>query len=245
MNIAVYGSNGYLGSAFKETESSVKCLKRLEDPLMGFVHVDFSFPSGKVDEVEFLEYLDLIQRRVRACMLKSSNYVYIASFSSIPPINSIYGMRKKVTEDLVLSLGGNILRMGLVVNRTKPGGRYLELGEKVGKLPFVPVTHHNFFQLFVTQEDAALSSVKAALKSTSQGCSLIADGTFESNLGNVLREVARLRSMKTLNLGIGASRAFEFVVKKCNFKFLDSLKSLTVKRTIGNQENLPMENDAE
>jgi dTDP-4-dehydrorhamnose reductase len=245
MNVAIYGSNGYLGNALKSVDSKFKCLRRFDGPLAGFVHIDFSFPNGDADEIEFLAYLELIRKRASVCREFSSKYVYIGSMSSVPPINSIYGKRKKTTEDLVLSLGGNILRLGLVVNQIKPGGRYLELREMVKRFPVIPITHEKYFQLFITEENAALTSMIAMLKSTVLGQTLIADGTLEKNLGYVLKEIAQSQRKRTLGLGVGLTRAFEFIVKKCNLRFLDSLRSLTATRTIGAQEHLPMETDAE
>jgi hypothetical protein len=198
-----------------------------------------------VDETQFLVYQELIQKRVSICVANSSSYVYIGSISSIPPIRSVYGIRKKRIEDLVLACGGNIVRLGLVVNQAEPGGRYLELVKIANWFPVIPITHESSFQLFITDENDAVKSVFAALRSTDQSHTCVAGGTIEKNLGLVLREIAVMSKKKTFNFGKLTSKALETFLNKCKLDALDSLRSLSVRRTIQTQDSFREGNDSD
>lgn len=230
MNVAVYGSSGYLGTLFRGQHLNLICLGRNDDPVPGFVHVDFSFPNEKYTKLEYRNYQQAILTRATLCRESKSKYIYIGSISSIEPIVSKYGLHKHLVEEIVKSADGSILRLGLVFNESQPGGRHAKLITLIRLIPVLPIPNRSTFQLFITNESDAVSSINTMI-TAEETLECIAKGTYEKNIGWLLEKFARNSNKRTIHLGIKLSRVLEALVRNSNFYFLDSLKSLTVKRS--------------
>lgn len=230
MRVAIYGSHGYLATSLKVHLSNFLCLERSDEPIPGYFHIDFSFPSPRIGESEFDEYLQLIAKRSGLCKESNSPYLYIGSFSSLEPVVSKYGSRKKMTEKLVNTNGGSIIRLGLVTNELIPGGRHKQLINAIKFLPIVPILDSSTFQLFITNENNAIKSILSVLDSNEGQFDRAAEATFESNLGSLLERHAVNKEKKIIHVGKRVSSIVENMVRHSHFQFLDSLRSITVKR---------------
>jgi hypothetical protein len=243
MNVAIYGANGYLGSAFKDSNRGFLSLGRLENPKSGYLHVDFSFPQENADEEEFSNYLDLLRHRLKECSNTKSGYLYIGSISSLLPVVSRYGKRKRTAEELVLMAGGSVLRLGLVIDENSPGGRYKKLVKAISFLPVVPVTDPEYFQLFVITIENALGAVIRGIRLANRNLDLIADENVETNLGQLLLGLAKSRNKRVITLSGRLTGAMEFILRNTSINSLDPLKSLTVRRSITSQDSTICERD--
>jgi hypothetical protein len=129
--VAVLGASGYLGSKTSNLYKSIGILvyelsrKIDEIDLYGSILVlDFAFPTRRITRKIRKEYLKNLLVNLTIASNLSLKYIYMGSYSSNPRSESKYGALKREAESLVLKMGGNILRIGLVVDYDNPGGRF-------------------------------------------------------------------------------------------------------------------------
>jgi hypothetical protein len=175
--VGVFGSNGYLGS---ETISlcrannirSVALGRKIEDLdssiLDGLVAIiDCGFPRDYYRVKSSHDYLKQIKKRARFCNERGIKYVYLTTFTSIISDNSKYARLKNSAETSVELLGGELLRLGLVVDLSNPGGRFLELNSIIRRLPIVLIPSSNWFPVFTCTLSEYLAEIKTFLQNGS------------------------------------------------------------------------------
>jgi hypothetical protein len=99
--------------------------------------LDFAFPTKRITRKIRKAYLSNLLLNLSIANSLRMKYVYLGSYSSNPRSKSKYGALKREAEKLVLKKGGNILRVGLIVDYEKPGGRFKQFVEINKKLPVV------------------------------------------------------------------------------------------------------------
>lgn len=165
--VGIYG-DGYLAKEIINLLNSVKiphkALRRREcvDNSISLV-IDAGFPRDYLNKTVRIQYLALLRWRLSKSLESKSSYLYLGSYSSIGEIRSVYGRTKKEAENLVLELGGAVLRLGLVVDELSPGGRYQELLDILGKIPLTIRIPENWCPIFVTPLTDFLQAVRVLI----------------------------------------------------------------------------------
>jgi len=78
--------------------------------------------------IKFFENLTEIQKK---------NFVFVSSVAA--ETMSVYGRHKKMVEDHVISMGGSVIRLGILYNENSNNLKFLENLKSVSKyLPFIP-----------------------------------------------------------------------------------------------------------
>ncbi len=167
MKVGIVGAGGYLGNSLQkcllENEIDFVKLGREIDVETNVADLDLiidaAFPRDVFKKKVFNDYLQNLNLRLDLYRNNDIPYIYFGSLSSNSPISSKYGSAKGISEDLVRSLGGKVIRFGLVVSSTSPGGRYLEIIEALEKLPFLFLPDSTFFPIGVTRLDDLMETV--------------------------------------------------------------------------------------
>ncbi len=158
--VGVFGAHGYLGSALVDffKGQNIVCIGMPRDSdliplstLHQLTHlIDCGFPlnytNGNVSGV----YLKEIDKRLAISKKFGVNYLYIASYSSNNGGTSKYGRIKLLAENKVLLAKLDIVRVGLVVDQSRLGGRAKKLVEIASSLPLIPLPNHDWFPVSVT-----------------------------------------------------------------------------------------------
>ena len=158
--IIVIGHTGYLGSnlishfakagiefSLSEYSEDLSHITYLDQQQIIF---DASFPPDYKEKATFENYFNLLTLRLKQAKARKIGYVYLASYSSLTLDKSKYGESKLLSENLVESYGGALLRLGLVVSDTAPGGRYKEFQRILTRLPFLIVPSTKWCAVTVT-----------------------------------------------------------------------------------------------
>jgi hypothetical protein len=239
--IGIFGSHGYLGSRVKQLHPSSVPIARNESSKEQFV-LDASYPSGYFDKGTTSTFLETIERRAKHARTMDATYVLLGSTSSYAPQTSRYAKIKSQTETICIENGGTVLRLGLVIDRQYPGGRYRELNQKIGKLPVVPIFHRDVLKIFCTDIcdfDNAILRILDAPKSMD----LLVSGTYETSFGEISSQAATDRDLRTHLLSKPISRAIVHVIKLCPSNSLDPIKSLSIAKSIQGKALFPSRSD--
>jgi hypothetical protein len=227
--IGIYGSTGYLGKCLLENLFSSTGIPRLEFVSYPII-IDCSFPSQESEKVILIEYLDLIQKRAQFYSLNSIKYVYLGSYSSIDPVISSYGKIKLLAENLVIENGGIVIKLGLVVNPSVPGGRFKELVSVLKKFESLPLPSEESFELYVQEESKFIDELGESDRFES-GKIYLLESVEKSSLSALIRKTFPGHRYYLINSFV--SNWIERILRICpSSSFLDPLKSLAVKRRI-------------
>jgi hypothetical protein len=202
--------------------------------------IDASFPADYKKRAVRLAYLDQIAARATWAAECGTRYVYLASTSSLPPVTSIYGEVKRTAEQAVLRQSGRLLRAGLVISATDPGGRYGQMAGIVRRLPVLMLPAPSEFPLFVTNLTDLLSDIGLVTTGPWPAADRWVTGTQQSSLADVLAKLARPHQ-PVVSLGPGASRVAARLARNVHFGPLDSLASIAEQ----SQRDLPPDEGAE
>jgi hypothetical protein len=195
--VGIFGAQGYLG---RETVELCRIMnvgyialgRKIEDlgaSLLGelTIIIDCGFPRDYYNARRARDYLKQVERRAKFCGDHGIQYVYLTTFTSVVSNKSKYARLKNRVEKTIEAFGGELLRLGLVVDLDNPGGRYLELCSIIHKLPIVFVPNSDWFPVFTCTIDEYRKEIQSLLKSGS----LIRDhiGKLQS-LSDVIKEVS-------------------------------------------------------
>jgi hypothetical protein len=167
MMIGIFGSTGYLGKIIcgmlSEKNISYQCLGRdYIGPFEGFTKIiDLGFPRNYLNRNVGKEYLFVLKSRLE--QHSDGLYIYLGSLSSVGVINSQYGFIKHCAEQIVLDHGGVVVRAGLLFNEVQPGGRFKEMLNFLGILPFHPRFRRGTYFLKFTPESELFEVIKLIL----------------------------------------------------------------------------------
>jgi hypothetical protein len=228
--VGIYGFNGYLGNSILANYPNTLKIDRdvLVDSELDVV-IDCSFPNGSQKQSVTGKYLDLIHRRAHFYKTIDIRYIYLGSYSSIQPLKNRYGRVKYQAEQLVLEQNGIIVKLGLVVNRENPGGRYSELTKILQKMPILVIPHDSTFEIFVDREHEVIQSLSSWNK-LKPASTYILKTTKKSSLGIVAKDALPKKS--SFSLGPIPSNLFEQVVRYLPTDFLGPLKGISVKKIL-------------
>ena len=206
VHVGVFGANGYLGKETLDLCSTINvpstALGRNIDAvdisiLDGLtIVIDCGFPRDYYHREISRLYLEEIEKRARFCNQHGIKYVYLTTFTSIVSDKSKYARLKNSLETSIESLGGELLRLGLVIDSNKPGGRFLELYSIVNKLPVVLIPSSNWFPVFTCSLSGYLAEVKNLFENGQ--LSKLQIGKLQP-LAEVIREVAVGKRVLQLN----------------------------------------------
>lgn len=229
--IAVFGTSGYLGGLLAR-HLTVQKLARQDRIAKNNTRlvVDASFPPTRSSKVVWRQYFEAISRRVAQAQVSNINYVYLGSMSSIGMRRSRYGERKHLSEQSVLSSGGIVLRLGLVVGEV-PMGRFGTLAENLEGFPIVPIPHESTFPLFLTPEEGFLRSIRLLLRDVpSTSNELISIDTTLSTLSAAIHSLQErnLITKREFRLNARASKILQNLSSQLHIGSLDSLSSLAL-----------------
>lgn len=235
INLQIYGLGGYLGSEITSTPPPdgivIHRLQRDEWPTHPGVVLDLSVPTQPKNSLEIETYQQLISQRTVAAGSVGCTYIYAGSTSSAGSASSAYGLLKQQTEDIVKSHGGIVVRFGLICNWEKPGGRFKEFVEILGRLPIVPCPDEREMQLFLTSHTCAVNTIFNACTFDFQDNDYISFGTTEGSLGEIARSYAHLHNKRTIRIQRHLIKILLKLIQAIPNR-LDPLKSLTTHRNI-------------
>jgi len=228
--VGIYGSSGYLGSKILSVTHDAIPLAREAIPGNSKFIFDFSFPNHNFKAHIFSEYITLIKRRLDFCSLNNIKYFYAGSTSSYPPSLSKYSKQKMEIETLVKSNKGIVIRQGLVINESEPGGRYKDLSSKIRNLPMLIYPDPSTFRLMVTTERDFITTWRNLpnLEELNKN-DLIVKNSYESSLFDILKSVETDEKF-SLYIGIKLSLIFQSIIRHLPLKSLDSLRSISIQK---------------
>lgn len=169
MIIGIFGGNGYLGKEAVKiclaqnhevvylgreiVSTEVTILEKLN------LIIDCGFPRDyyKIGVGDL--YLRELTERFRVAQKLKVKYLYLTSFSTLKFGNSTYAKIKDNSESIANQFGVQLLRLGLVIDRDSPGGRYKELIQLVRSSPVILIPHKSWFPVMVCQLDEYLDSL--------------------------------------------------------------------------------------
>lgn len=168
--IGIFGSQGYLGKQTLELCSTYKTEARVLGRRIELIDtsvlndltliIDCGFPRNYYKRKIARDYLLEVKKRAQFCNVHGIKYVYLTTYTSIVSDKSKYSRLKNSVENLIRSFGGELLRLGLVIDDSAPGGRFQELHSLIQRLPIVMVPSSNWFPVFTCSLDAYLEEVK-------------------------------------------------------------------------------------
>lgn len=232
MKFGIYGTSGYLGSlVLKNFENSIPlnrdCFSNTN------LVVDCSFPQNYLNQAVANKYIEQIDSRSKYYQEKKIKYIYIGSYSSVTPINSVYGRIKQTAEKVVFVNGGTVLKCGLVTSIQNPQGRFGQLFSLIQKLPFLILPSKETFGLHITREEDFLDSLQSEVLYKSNGIFLL-EATKTSDLNTLVSNLA-LKN-RTFHLSYLFSSVFQKLVHLLPTRYFDNLKSIANWRHIEQHE---------
>ncbi len=232
MKIGVFGGSGYLGSSsigYLSEWHEIINLQRNEDIPPGLhVILDCSFPSRFRRKAVKRNYRMLLEKRIITASNLDTRYIYIGSFSSSKNSKSKYGIYKYELEELIQLNGGVILRIALVVDEVKPGGRYSELIQIISRMPFVVLPHEDLFRLQVSSLEEYKESLRWCIENivtSFQRGELLAPHS-ETSLKQLVMDIDIMHHKSHIEISRRSSRLVEWVVTYLPLGKFDSLKSI-------------------
>lgn len=175
--VGVFGANGYLGQETVElcrirNVEYVSLSRKIEDLGASLLSdlttiIDCGFPRDYYHARRARDYLKQVEKRSEFCSGHGIQYVYLTTFTSVISNKSKYARLKNSAEDIVEAFGGELLRLGLVVDLVNPGGRYLELCSIIQKLPIVFVPNSDWFPVFTCTIDEYRREIESLLRNGS------------------------------------------------------------------------------
>jgi hypothetical protein len=232
--IGVYGGTGYLGTLVTENLANTVPISRSKLERFSII-LDLSFPNSHTTKKCVRNYLELIERRSIFCNENGIQYFYAGSYSSIAPVTSKYGEIKGKAEKLVLKNGGSVLKYGLIVNFSQPGGRHKQLINRIENWHLIPIPDERYFKINATKEQDFLKSI-LILEKLKAGCEYFLNKTFETSLSQIVRN--SLPDRKHLNLGITLSCIIKLGVQLLPARKIDPLKSIAKHKKVPVATNL-------
>jgi hypothetical protein len=194
--------------------------------------VDFSMPRNIRQSSTRISYHELIMRRVSSAVGGRSHYIYAGSISSLDPVVSQYGKLKRLVEDDVKSRGGSVLRLGLVVDFERPGGRFSNLIQILDRLPIAVVPSFNCFQLYVTSPEGMVQSIVQLAKHHTGVSDYLCHDTREGSLGELVGTYWRLKDRPYRVMPVLLSSLLLHTVRYLPHAKFDPLRALTVRRIV-------------
>ena len=168
--VGILGATGYLGGViFQELDklgfevvdlgrTIAKASIDSNPPSMIF---DAAFPTGGIDRKVENEYLRSLASNFELTSSSQITYYYLGSYSANKKSKSKYGNLKSKAEREVILKGGQILRVGLVIDYQNPKGRFLQFLRLTSKLPFIPVFPDKWLPIITTTLDEFRSAIKS------------------------------------------------------------------------------------
>ena len=234
ISVGVFGANGYLGGVLKDMfwANQINCevlgrsIANLTEETIGkLTHiVDCGFPSNYMTKGVSGIYLQEVEDRVLFCKNHKINYLYVGSYSSINNSLSQYGKTKFEAETIVATNTLDIVRVGLVYDTARIGGRALELERIIKKLPIVPRPHIGWYPLQITYLNDFESWILNYLETNSKDFSTL---VHTSTLNEIISMLAV--DKKQIQLPRLITSASVVLVKWLPLKQFDSLKSIATK----------------
>ena len=237
IKVGILGSRGYLGSLITEECASRSkeffALPRelngeLLEELNPKIIFDASFPRNyQKKEVRF-RYLTILEKNILIAANLKIPYYYLGSYSSLSPIRSIYAETKMKAEEIILKELGGIIRLGLVIDKHLPGGRFAELGRIAKKIPINIIIGPSWCPVTVTDSTHFQDCVKSLLNGGIDTEKIIIDcRTDILHLNELL--LLFPRKNYSLHLNEHMTNILMYLVRKLPIGKLDNLKSIAYK----------------
>lgn len=210
---AVTGTGGYVGSivarALERGSGDVLRLSRtgsqpagarftLEEGVargalegaQALVHAAWDFSAYSRAEIERNNVAGSIRLFDHAAAAGVERLVFVSSLSAFPGCRSMYGRAKLAVEEHVLSLGGAVVRPGLVWG-TDGGSLYATLAGLARKAPVLPVFAGESRKLHLAHEDDLAGLVVSLVEAERVPAQPVAAAAAEPlSLADILRRIA-------------------------------------------------------
>ena len=234
--VGIFGANGYLG---KETINLCRTMnvqyvalgRKIEDLSPSILEdlttiIDCGFPRDYYNIKRAHDYLKQVEKRSKFCNDHGIQYIYLTTFTSVVSSKSKYARLKNNTDATVETFGGELLRLGLVLDLANPGGRFLELCSIIQKFPIVFVPSSDWFPVFT----CTIDEYRAEIKSLLRNGSLIKGrlGKLQS-LSDVIREVSI--GKKVFMLGSFATCLLATTLPLIAFGKREGIRGISVRMT--------------
>ena len=198
MNIAISGSNGYLGKRIRNSlaKEGYKTIGLCRNPrhkddlkfaLNGDLINDQIFKKNKVDafihcawdlgnlnenqshKINVIGSKKILDEAVKSGVKK---IIFISSMSAYENCESIYGRHKLEIENYYLKKNASIIRPGLIWGNKKKGGMYKKLDD-ASKLPFIiPVIFSRKQYLYMIHEEDLIQFIKNEVRNKKNSASI-------------------------------------------------------------------------
>lgn len=219
MNIAISGSNGYLGKRIRNSliKEGYKTIGLCRNPrhkddfkfaLNGDLINDQIFKKNKVDafihcawdlgnlnenqsyKINVIGSKKILDEAVKSGVKK---IIFISSMSAYENCESIYGKHKLEIENYYLKENASIIRPGLIWGNKKNGGMYKKLDD-ASKLPILnPVISSRKQRLFLIHEEDLIRFIKKELKTKKNRSSI---STIANPKPFTLKEIMHICQVK-------------------------------------------------
>lgn len=233
-SIGVFGARGYLG---RETlnlciDLNIPCtalgrqIEAIDISILDGLSliIDCGFPRDYYHQKISREYFKEIEKRLSFCNQYGIKYVYLTTYTSIVSDKSKYARFKNLLEGHIEKFGGELLRLGLVIDLIKPGGRFLELQSIIQKIPVVLIPSLNWFPIFTCSLSAYLAEIKTLVENGE--LSNLQIGKLQP-LAYVIREAAK--DKKVLQLSDFVTYLIARSLPLIAFGRMEGIKGISVK----------------
>ncbi len=211
---AVTGASGYVGSRLAERLSQAfemvtvgrtgevkwefgadvaKALSERSVKILVHVAWDFSRPWVSVSGSQ-----KLIEDAQAAGV---ERIVFVSTISAFPGAHSEYGRAKLRVEEMVLRLGGTVIRPGLVWG-SRPGGMFGSLREQVKKDGVVPVIGNGQYAQYLVHEDDLAEAIVRAVGGEFSGKVLTVSNPKAWMLRDLILRMAKERGTNVRLVGM-------------------------------------------
>lgn len=160
------------------------------DRVDGLVHAAWDFRARSERDIERVNVAGSIRLLDAAAAAGVERIVFISTLSAFPGCRSAYGRAKLAVEEHVRSLGGVVVRPGLVWG--DPGGSlYASLAHLARRLPVLPVFTGERQKLHLAhEEDLARLVAALVLDEWTPRRTVVAAAATPLSLGAILRRIA-------------------------------------------------------
>jgi len=195
--VGILGATGYLGGVifqelhklgYEVVDLGRTISKATFDSNPPSIVFDAAFPTGGIDSKVEIEYLRRLASNFHLTSTSQITYYYLGSHSANKKSKSRYGNLKSKAEREVILNGGQILRVGLVIDSQNPKGRFLQFLRLTSKLPFIPVFPDKWLPIVTTTLDEFKLSIKSLV--IDQRDQIVQNLGVKSDINKLLNEYA-------------------------------------------------------
>lgn len=219
MNIAISGSNGYLGKKIKNSlkndgfktfglcrkpknkddfkfilnGNSISRQVFKKNKIQAFIHCAWDLRNLSEDQSYKINVIGSKKILDEAIKGGAKKIIFISSMSAFEGCKSIYGKQKLEVENYYLKKNASIIRPGLIWGSKKKGGIYEKLNS-ISKLPFfIPVIFSKIQHLYLIHEEDLIEFIKKEMRTQKDRSST---NTIANPKALTIKEIIKICQLK-------------------------------------------------